>query len=421
MRMIILGCILSATIAGFAQPDGPNTTGKINLSEASNLAELIQFAETQNPGLQSDLAKWQAATQQASSSGKLPNPTITYGYMAQSLNDFGETRENRFTVNQGFPWFGTLHQQRKIAEADANRELARYERTKRDLHFRIKASYFEYALIRQKLAIISNNIQLMQDVEEVVLAKFRTGENTYATLLKIQVELERLNDEQKSYEQLLPVTHARLNYLLNRPADAVLPVDPQIELDTLAIDFETLAATLSEKNPDLQIATATSEQSRSALKLVQKSNYPVFGLGIQYQQMGNMNGVNLPDPVMISVSMSLPLWFGKNKAAVAAAQTRKKAADFSIDNVRNMLLADLQVTLFGYKDAYRKIRLYETKLIPKARQALEVSQTAFETGKMDFLDWIDAQRTLLQFELELADSRNRCAQKRAELEKLTGF
>ncbi|MEZ4763835.1 MAG: hypothetical protein R3C26_11810 [Calditrichia bacterium] len=30
-------------------------------------------------------------------------------------------RRNRFTVNQGFPWFGTLRQQRKIAEREANR------------------------------------------------------------------------------------------------------------------------------------------------------------------------------------------------------------------------------------------------------------------------------------------------------------
>ncbi|MEZ4763834.1 MAG: hypothetical protein R3C26_11805 [Calditrichia bacterium] len=47
-----------------------------------------------------------------------------------------------------------------------------------------------------------------------------------------------------------------------------MPVDPQIELDTIAIDFETRLR--YQKNHEMQIATAT-EQSRSALRQFKKA------------------------------------------------------------------------------------------------------------------------------------------------------
>ena len=50
--------------------------------------------------------------------------------------------------------------------------------------------------------------------------------------------------------------------------------------------------------------------------------------------------------------------------------------------------------------AERKINLYGATLLPQARSALSVAQQSYETGKGDFLNLIDAQRALLEFELE---------------------
>ena len=45
------------------------------------------------------------------------------------------------------------------------------------------------------------------------------------------------------------------------------------------------------------------------------------------------------------------------------------------------------------------ISLYKTALIPQTEQSFQSAKTAYETGRIDFLNWLDAERVLLQTRL----------------------
>jgi cobalt-zinc-cadmium efflux system outer membrane protein len=77
--------------------------------------------------------------------------------------------------------------------------------------------------------------------------------------------------------------------------------------------------------------------------------------------------------------------------------------------------------LFKLRDADRKINLYKESLIPKAVQSMEVNQKGFEAGQMEFINLIDAQRMLLEFELAHERARADHLIARAELSQLTGI
>ena len=81
----------------------------------------------------------------------------------------------------------------------------------------------------------------------------------------------------------------------------------------------------------------------------------------------------------------------------------------------------MERVLYDYEDSQRKQRLYGDILVPKAKELIEASESAYQGGTIDFLSLIDAQRTLLNFELlyERAVTDNR--QKLAELEVLVGI
>ena len=89
-------------------------------------------------------------------------------------------------------------------------------------------------------------------------------------------------------------------------------------------------------------------------------------------------------------------------------------------DTRNRLRADLEYSLYHYRDASRRLALYETTLIPKTEESLAASETAFRAGTSDFLDLIDAERTLIEF--RLASERARADQLRAaaEIDRLLG-
>ena len=86
----------------------------------------------------------------------------------------------------------------------------------------------------------------------------------------------------------------------------------------------------------------------------------------------------------------------------------------------NLLIADLEMALYQLRDADRKIDLYRNTLLPKAEQNMKVTQRAFTSDKVGFLDLIDSQRILLGFQLEHKRALADRAQKMAEIEMLAG-
>jgi YHS domain-containing protein len=102
------------------------------------------------------------------------------------------------------------------------------------------------------------------------------------------------------------------------------------------------------------------------------------------------------------------------------AKAREAAAGQRLVDRENTLLADVELALYHFRDADRKIALYRKGLIPKARESLQVNRQAFESGKATFLDVIDAERDLLEFELSYERAQVNRAQRLAELEMLVG-
>jgi len=111
------------------------------------------------------------------------------------------------------------------------------------------------------------------------------------------------------------------------------------------------------------------------------------------------------DPLLVMFALEIPLWQKSYKAAAAEATQRKAAVNQTLNNRRNALESDLQMILFQVNDAKRKVALFDNSLIPKAKESLEVTEESYQAGSSTFLDLIDAQRMLLEFELSLERAR----------------
>ena len=147
-------------------------------------------------------------------------------------------------------------------------------------------------------------------------------------------------------------------------------------------------------------------------------------LGVDYIDTASRSDAspvdNGKDPVVAILSFNLPIWKQKYDAKTAEARARRRAVVREKKEKENSLIADLEVALFGLRDADRKIDLYRDTLLPKAEQSVKVTELAFTVDKAPFLDMIDSQRILLGFQLEHKRALADRAQRLAEIEKLTG-
>ncbi len=406
---LCLGVFLARQAA--ADPFGTNLT----------LQAALDYGLENNPQLQAAYHQWQGAVYNITVQKALPDPMLTYGYYFESVETKVGPQEQSFGLQQKFPGFGKLSAMKSIASDMADGAQQRYQREKLNLQFSIAQAYAELHYLHRGIEITQDRIQLIQDLEQVARTRYSAGASM-ASVLQAQVELGRLEDKLNSLKDMQHPRDAKLNALLNRPANAPLPISST--LPYRAVDPSRLEKNVAHTSPELLELAFKVEQGNHQLLLAKRQRLPDFTLGVMYIDTGETSGPvadSGKNPVIGTFGISLPVWFGKNHARIASAANLKNAARLMLENRAQTLEAELQQALFKLRNADRKINLYKESLIPKANQSLEVNRQGYEAGKMEFINLIDAERMLLEFELahERALADHLIA--RAELGKLTGI
>jgi outer membrane protein TolC len=242
--------------------------------------------------------------------------------------------------------------------------------------------------------------------------------------MRPQVELGKLEDRLNSLEDLRRPLAARLNALLDRAPGTDVPLPQAIPVMSITDSDESLFARLSESNPRLAYWATVRAREEAGGDLARRDYYPDFTFGVDVTEVDDARNPGVigdgRNPVMATMSFNLPIWLGARDAAVAESRSKVSAARRSRLGAERKLSADLELALYKYRDAGRKIDLYRDTLVPKAEQSLGVTMEAFMTGEGASLDLIDAEQTLLELQLAYYRSLADQAQRLAEIETLVG-
>jgi outer membrane protein TolC len=394
------------------------------LTEKSTLADYLTYAALNNPGLRAAFYRWKASLERVPQMESLPDPRFNYAYFIREVETRVGPMRQKVGLSQTFPWFGTLDLRGSVAAEAANAEKARFEAARLRLSYQVANAYYEYYYLVRAVEVTRENVELVSSLEEVLETMFRAGETSNANLIKAQVELGTLEDRVRTLEDVRAPVVARLNAALNRPADAPVPEPKGIFPEEVVVSGEELLQQLAVSNPELRAIDSMAAKEKTSISLARKAYYPDITLGVDYIDVGPavMPGVgdSGKNAVSAMVAVNLPIWHGKYRAAEKGARARYEAVQQERVDRENTLAADLEMALFEFRDAERKIELYRDTLIPRAEQSLEVSRQAFIAGEADFLDIIDAERILLEFRLSHERASTNRVQRLAQIEMLVG-
>lgn len=382
----------------------------------AELAEYARYAEQHNPKLKQALARYKAALAKVAPASAWGDPRLTYGYFVRPVETRTGPQEMRFSAAQTFPWKGKLDLKGRIAQQEAEVEGQRYEATRRSLIFEVKAAYYDCYFLERAIAVTEGNLRLLAHLEEVGRTRYRGGTGEHAPVLKAQVELGRLEEQLRSLRQRRRPVAARLNAALGRAATAPIAVPDSLPIAASDLDEEVLKERLQAANPMLQMRHMQAWAQSFGVELAGKQFYPDLTVSLDYIHIGD-RGEN---PLMAMATLNLPLWRSSYEAGERAAKLSHQAALQGVADEENRLAAELELALYKQRDAQSRSALYRDSLLPKAEQALNVTQRAFAADRSDFLAVIDAQRTLLEFQLAYERARTDQALHWAEIEKLVG-
>lgn len=390
----------------------------------SSLAELLHQAERSNPGLRAAFDRWTAALERVPQAKSLPDPKVSYAYFIESVETRVGPQRQKFGITQTIPLFGKLGLRGEITLNAANAAGAKFELARRELHYNVTRLWNEYHLLHRTIAITEENFRLMSYLEEVALARYTAGKTPHASVIRAQIELGRLEDRLQTLRDQRRPLLASLNAELNQPAQIPIAWPDSLAYENSSQSPEDLTKQLLATNPRLAALQFLVNKEAAAERLAGRGPIPDLTIGAEYVDTDEAAFPNVPDSgkdaAIAKATISIPLWFGKHKAAQAQATARRNASERELLHLQNKLSAELERVHFELRDAGRRVELYAHTLLPKAQQSLEVTEDAFTSGDVTFLELVDAQRTLLEFELAHERALTDRATTYAHLLKLIG-
>jgi outer membrane protein TolC len=172
-----------------------------------------------------------------------------------------------------------------------------------------------------------------------------------------------------------------------------------LESTPLDLNGDELLDTAFVRNPRLKTMEADVRMAEAAIALARKSKVPDFSLGLMADAKA------APTMFRPLAGMTLPIWRDKIAAQIAQAQATKRAAEARLTSEQIMVTVDFAMKSYDYREITRNLALLQDKLIPKARQSLEIARAAYPPGQIDFFNLLDAERTLLNFQLREVEAR----------------
>jgi outer membrane protein TolC len=403
-----LGSVLSGNVEAAETTEGTGSEAQSDkvlpvLSETSTFEDYLTYAALSSAKLEAAFEMWKAESERARQAGYLPDPRFSYRYYIEEVETRVGPQTHAVGLSQMFPWFGKLKLRGAVAREAANAAKSRYEALKRRLFFDVEKAYCEYYYLGRSISVMEENVRLLKSLEDVVTARYKTDSARYPDLIRIQVELGKLDDRLRSLRDLGTVRSADLNAILNRPADSLLPVPQTLPGDIPEFPERSAMLGLLDQNPGLAALRHEARKAEKSISLARKEGAPDLTLGVDYifTDEALMSDVkdSGKDPVVAMLSINIPLWRQKYRAGVEEAESRHSATLKTLEEMQNRLIADLENALYELRDAERRIELYRDTLLAKASQSLKATQQAFAAGKASFIEVIDSLRVLLEFQL----------------------
>lgn len=380
------------------------------MSDGATVASLPQDLEgyleqalEANPGLQAFSARYDAARQGIPQASALPDPVLQVTRFIESVQTRTGPQETVIQLSQRIPWFGKLDSREAVAAAEAEALSYAYQNQQLVLARRVAIAYFEYGYTGQAISLTREQQALLQKLIPIVEDRVRGGGDLNPLLL-LQVELGKVTDRLQSLEQIRTSQSADLQALLALADPGLLPMPGLAVPPVEQLDGAQLRAGLEAANPELAMLDHRIRSAEARRRLARLESYPDFNLGVNYIQIGDPRvNPTTPDagadPWGVTLSVNIPLWQKRNRAAVAGALSSQRSAEMEYQNRRNYLRAELTGSLSRLEDANRRLRLYGSELLGLANQAVEISRTSYENGRTGILEVIDSERSLLELQL----------------------
>ncbi len=404
---LVMGSVVLTSMSALAQE---TRVSVLTQEQAVNLA--LQ----KSPLLGASSSRALAAEAARSQSLALPNPEISIeaeNIYGDGPYDGTEAGEITYGVSQLIELPGKRANRGQVAEAEARRSYYSRDGVRLDLIRDVSIAYAEVVAAEQELAILNDERDLANAVRESVAAKVKAGKVPPIQKNKAEIELSSRDIALDRARRQIEVKKNALRSLMGADGgDIQVSADslPALENPPSLESYKELLA----RSPDIRALDVDIDQAQSKY-LLEKANAlpdPTFGIGVrQFREDDSqafVAGVSFPFPV-----------FNLNRAGIKRAGHEVTAATLERESGQVSIESQLIDAYDDFVSGYRTAVALEQTVLPGAEEAFSVARIGYDAGKFEYLEVLDAQRTLFAARKERNEAVLDYYRQRASIERLT--
>lgn len=373
------------------------------------LDELVAQALQTNPEIKASEARWEMFRAKVRQAGTLDDPMLMLGIQNAMVKDplafdMDPMTAKVIGVSQMVPFYGKRSLLREGAEFESESKRWLLEERKVELRRMVKEGWYQLYFIDRSLEVVNKNISLLDDLTRFSETMYGVGQGLQQDVLKAQLERSRMEDMRIVLQQKRRTLAATLNTLVFRPADTEIALTPAIEMTAFGMTAAELEALAEEHRPALKALTSQIEKTKVGRQLAEKEFYPDFTFSLEYMQREPVMDGPGDDMYSAGVSFNLPIQRQRRHAMVAETESEQRMALADLNMQRNQIRLGIGDGLARLERSRKLAQLYQEGILPQAGNALEAAMAAYRVGKADFMNVLDSQMTLFNYEREYFDA-----------------
>ena len=315
----------------------------------------------------------------------IPNPELSW--------EAEDTRRNSRTttvmINQPIELGGKRGARIEVASRAQDAAEIELERKRNALRADVIQAFYNTSTAQQRLLLSRQSLELAQRGLNVAQGRISSGKSSPVEGTRAEVQLSEVRLELKRAERDEANAYQQLARVMGVPLPAFASVsDSSQPMPT--VPEPSLLLNRIGQTAELRLAKLQIDQREASLGLEKAQRIPdlTVSLGSQYDER-ERERVNV-----VGLSMPIPL-FNRNQGNVLAAARRTDQARDLRNASELRLRTEIQTTLAQWNTANTEITSFNQTILPAAQSAVDTATRGFEMGKFNFLDVLDAQRTLI--------------------------
>jgi cobalt-zinc-cadmium efflux system outer membrane protein len=340
-----------------------------------------------------------------------PNPTIS-----TSIQDTRSANRQTFLqLNQEIELGNKRQARMEAADAFYHQADAALASKRSEIHANVTAAFYEVLIAQERLSLANTSLEVANLALDAASKRVKAGKSAPVEETKSKIAAVGTAIELNQAKSQLENSRKRLSSMWGNALPVFEKAQGDVTLIPETVDLTTLLSLL-EHSPAIKLAKFEID-TRSALTSVERSkatpNITISAGVVNNQELGGLN------QALLGLSIPIPV-FDRNQGHLQEAVSRQFKAEDALVALKNQLEANLSVQYQRLMTARQSVEAFRTEMLPSAQSAFEAANKGFTAGKFNFLDVLDAQRTMGQAKSQYIQALLEAHLAVAEIERIVG-